>query len=180
MRTNFITVVLYNIRVLCEPFHQNRRTEILATYLELAQKWPKNGHFSTFFDFLKDCPYDSNETFYCHSTPDYGLLFAVSSNSYGWDWSESEGKRPKPTTSYFGTFSIFSKTVHAIRTIFLLSFYALLRSYVCNDIKIVILESEKQSKLFQKWQSRSFVFQYLDVFTTPSHEFVLVSMSLRE
>ena len=52
---------------------------------KLAQKWPKNSHFSTFFDFLKNCPYDSNEIFYSHSTPYYGPLCAISLNSYGWD-----------------------------------------------------------------------------------------------
>ena len=50
---------------------------------KLAQKWPKNSHFSTFFDFLKNCPYDSNEIFYSHSTPYYGPLCAISLNSYG-------------------------------------------------------------------------------------------------
>ena len=31
-------------------------------------------------------------------TPNYGpIMFAISSNSYDWDWSESEGKRPKST-----------------------------------------------------------------------------------
>ena len=93
---------------------------------KLAQKWPKNSHFSTFFDFLKNCPYDSNEIFYSYSTPYYGPLCAISLNSYGWDVrniakfspkmaknqsffdfltncsydsneSESEGKRLKPT-----------------------------------------------------------------------------------
>ena len=39
---------------------------------KLTQKWPKNSHFSTFFDFCKNSPYDSNE-------------------------SVSEGKRLKPT-----------------------------------------------------------------------------------
>ena len=29
----------------------------------LAQKWLKNSHFSTFSDFLKNCPNDSNEFF---------------------------------------------------------------------------------------------------------------------
>ena len=52
---------------------------------KLSQKWPKNSHFSIFFDFLKNCPYDSNEIFYSHSTPHYGPLCAISLNSYGWD-----------------------------------------------------------------------------------------------
>ena len=50
-----------------------------------SQKWPKNRHFSTFFDFLKNCPYDSNENFYSHSTPYESLLCAMASKSYGWD-----------------------------------------------------------------------------------------------
>ena len=33
-----------------------------------SPKWPKNSHFSTFFDFLENCPYDSNEIFYSYST----------------------------------------------------------------------------------------------------------------
>ena len=52
---------------------------------KLAQKWPKNSRFSTLFDFLKNCPYDSNEVFYSYSTPYYGPLCAISLNSYGWD-----------------------------------------------------------------------------------------------
>ena len=52
--------------------HQNSMTGMLETQPKLAQKWPKfakNSHFSTFFDFLKNCPYDWNKIFYSHSTP---------------------------------------------------------------------------------------------------------------
>ena len=35
----------------------------------IAKFSPKNSHFSTFFDFLKNCPYDSNRIFYSCSTP---------------------------------------------------------------------------------------------------------------
>ena len=49
------------------------------------------------FNFLKNCPYDSNEIFYGLSTPYKGLICAISSKSYDWDSSESEGKRPNPT-----------------------------------------------------------------------------------
>ena len=35
----------------------------------IAKISPKNSHFSTFFAFLKNCPYDSNEIFYSNSTP---------------------------------------------------------------------------------------------------------------
>ena len=93
---------------------------------KISPKMAKKSHFSIFFDFLKNCPYDSNEIFYSHSTPYYGPLCAISLNSYGWDVrniakfspkmakktvifrfsyncsydsneSESEGKRLKPT-----------------------------------------------------------------------------------
>ena len=50
-----------------------------------------------FFYFRKNCPYDSNEILYSPSTPYYGHLCVISSNSFCCDWSESEGKRPKPT-----------------------------------------------------------------------------------
>ena len=46
--------------------------------------------------------------------------------------------------------SIFSKTAHTIWAIFLQSFYTILGSYVCNDIKVVWLGCEKQPKLVQK------------------------------
>ena len=36
---------------------------------KISPKMAKNSHFSTFFDFLKNCPYDSNEIFYRYSTP---------------------------------------------------------------------------------------------------------------
>ena len=45
----------------------------------------KPSFFIFFFDFLKTCPYASNEIFYSHSTPYYGPLCAISLNSYGWD-----------------------------------------------------------------------------------------------
>ena len=52
----------------------------------------------------------------------------------------------------FFDFSIFSKTVHTIRTNFFLQlFYIIIESYMCNGIKIVWLECEKQPKLAQKW-----------------------------
>ena len=52
---------------------------------KISPKIAKKSHFSIFFDFLKNCPYDSNEIFYSHSTPYYGPLCAISLNSYGWD-----------------------------------------------------------------------------------------------
>ena len=36
---------------------------------KISPKLAKKSHFSTFFAFLKNCPYDSNEIFYSFSTP---------------------------------------------------------------------------------------------------------------
>ena len=77
--------MLHHIRVLYVQWHQNRMAGMWETYPNLTQKWPKNSHFSTFFDFLKNCPYDSNEIFYSYSTPYYGPLCTISLNSYCWD-----------------------------------------------------------------------------------------------
>ena len=45
----------------------------------------KNSHFGTFFDFPKNCRYDSNETFLSHNTPYYGPMCAMASKLYAWD-----------------------------------------------------------------------------------------------
>ena len=94
---NICTVILHPKGPLPAQWHQNPITRMRETYQKLAEKWPKNSHFSTFYDFLKNCPYDSNEILYSRFTPYYGPLCAISSNSYDWDSSESEGKRPKST-----------------------------------------------------------------------------------
>ena len=78
----------------------------------------KQSFFDFFFDFLKNCPYNSNEIFYSHSTPYYGPLCAISLNSYGWDVRNIAKFSPKMAkkNSHFSIFSIFSQTVHTIRT----------------------------------------------------------------
>ena len=45
----------------------------------------KKDRFSTFFYFLKNCAYDSNEILYSPSTQYYGPLCVISSNAYCWD-----------------------------------------------------------------------------------------------
>ena len=77
------------------------------------QNYPKNGQktvlFQFFLDFLKKCPYDSNEICYSRSTPYYGPLCAVPKNSYGWDVRNSQNE-PKngPKTATFRLFFRFS------------------------------------------------------------------------
>ena len=84
-----------------------------------SQNYPKNGQktvlFQFFLDFLKNCPYDSNEICYSRSTPYYGPLCAVPKNSYGWDVRNSQNE-PKngQKTAVFRLFLIFAKTVHTI------------------------------------------------------------------
>ena len=50
---------------------------------KISPKMAKKLSFFDFFSILKNCPYDSNEIFYSHSTPYYGPLCAISLNSYG-------------------------------------------------------------------------------------------------
>ena len=92
--------------------------------------------FHESFDFLKNCPYDSNEIFYSHSTLYYGPLCAISLNSYGWDVrniAKINQKWPKNRHSL-----IFSKIVHTIQTkISTVIFYTIEWSYVWNFNKFV-------------------------------------------
>ena len=77
----------------------------------LAHNWSKNRHFSIFSDFLKNCPYHSNDFFYSDSTPYYGLLCATSLTSDGWDVRNiAKLNRRGPNINRFLTFLIFTKT----------------------------------------------------------------------
>ena len=60
--TKFCTVILHPKGPLRVQRHQNRMAGMWETQPKLAQKWPKNSHFSTFFDFLTYCSYVSNES----------------------------------------------------------------------------------------------------------------------
>ena len=60
-----------------------------------------------------------NEIFYSHSTPYYGPICAMASKSYDWDVrniAKFSPKMAKKKQSFFDFFSIFSQTVHTIRT----------------------------------------------------------------
>ena len=74
-----------------------------------SQNQPKNGQkaviFRFFFDFLKNCPYDSNEIFYSHSTPYSSPICAMASKSYGWDVRNIAKINAKMSkNSHFSTF----------------------------------------------------------------------------
>ena len=83
------------------------------------QNQSKNGQktvfFSIFFpNFLKNCPYDSNEIFYSHSTPYYEPLCAILSILYGWNVRNIAKINPKmarkrrfPTFFYFVKNSLY-------------------------------------------------------------------------
>ena len=107
---------------------------------KLAQKWPKNSHFSIFFDFLKNCPYDSNEMFYSHSTPYYGPLCAISLNWYVWDVRNLAKINPKmgKKQTFFDFFYFCCKNCPYDSN---KSFYSLFLHhsmvYVCNFNKFV-------------------------------------------
>ena len=44
---------------------------------KISPKMAKQQPLLDFFDFLKDCPYDSNETYYSHSTINYSIICAM-------------------------------------------------------------------------------------------------------
>ena len=146
--TKFCTTNLHPKGPLRVQRHQNCKAGMWETQPKLAQKWPKNSHFSTFFAFLKNCPYDSNEIFYSHSTPYYGPLCAISSNSYGWDVrniAKFSLKMAKKTV-IFRFFWFSHKLSIRFERNFLQLFYTILESYMCNGIKIVWLGCEKHSQ----------------------------------
>ena len=88
------------IKIVCLGFEKHKP--------KLAQKWPKYSHVSISLDFLKNCPYDSNEIFYSHSTPNYGPLCAISINSYSWDVRNIAKINPKMAKKQpFATFFSF-------------------------------------------------------------------------
>ena len=72
------------------------------------------------FKFLKNCPYDFHEFLHSHSTPKGTPACAMASKSYGWDVRNIAKISPKMAKKqpFFEFFSIFSKTVHTIRTKF--------------------------------------------------------------
>ena len=108
----------------------------------------KQSFFDFFFDFLKHCPYDSDEIFYSHFTPFYGPICAVASKSYGWDVRNIAKISPKMAKkqSFFDFFRFSQKLSIRFGRNFLKLFYIILESYTCSGIKIVWLGCEKPSQ----------------------------------
>ena len=112
----------------------------------IAKISPKMAKKQSFFDFLKNCPYDSNEIFYSHSTPYYGPLCAISLNSYGWDVRNIAKFSPKMAKKTV-IFRFSQKLSIRFERNFLQSFYTILWSFMCNFIKFVWLGCEKHSQI---------------------------------
>ena len=79
--------------------------------------------FHESFKFLKNCPYDFHKILHSHFTPKGAPACAKASKSYDWNVRNIAKISPKmakisPKTAIFRLFSIFSKTVHTIRTKF--------------------------------------------------------------
>ena len=69
--------------------------------------------------FLKKCPYDFHKILSSHSTSKGAPVCGMASKSYVWNLRNVAKISPKMTkNSHFLTFSIYSKTVHTIRTEF--------------------------------------------------------------
>ena len=76
IRTKFSTVILHHFRVLYVQWHQNRMAG-MRNIAKISPKMAKKHSFFDLIDFLKNCPYDSNEILYSHSTPCYGPLCVI-------------------------------------------------------------------------------------------------------
>ena len=119
IRTKFSTVILHHIRVLYVQWHQNRIAGMRGKQPKLAQKWPKNSHFRLFSLFSKTVRTIRTK----FSTV---ILHHIRVLYVQWHQNRMagmRGKQPKlaqkwPKNSHFRLFSIFSKTVHTIRTKF--------------------------------------------------------------
>ena len=72
------------------------------------------------FKFLKNCPYDFHEILHSHSTTKGAPACAKASKSYIWDVRNTAKITPKMAKKqpFFDFFSLFSKSVHTIRTKF--------------------------------------------------------------
>ena len=113
--TTYAIVLFFFLFFFSRPFHEN-------------------------FKFLNNCPYDFHEFWHSHSTPKGAPACAKASKSYGWDVRNIAKISPKMTkkTVIFRLFSIFSKTVHTLRTKFsTVIFYTIIWSCVCTFIKFV-------------------------------------------
>ena len=109
----------------------------------------KQSFFDFFFDFLKNCPYDSNEIFYSYSTSYQSPICAMASKSYGWDLRNSQNL-PKngQKNSHFSIFFRFSQKLSIrFERNFLQSFCTILWSFMCNFNKFVWLGCEKHSQI---------------------------------
>ena len=70
---------------------------------------------------LKNCPYDSHKISHSHSTPKGAPECSKASKLYDWNVRNIakisiKMAKVSPTTAIFRLFSIFSKTVHTLRT----------------------------------------------------------------
>ena len=95
LSTTYAIVLFFFVFFFSRPFHEN-------------------------FEFLKNCPYDFHEILHSHSTPKGAPACVKASKSYGLDVRNTAKISPKMAKKhpFFDFFSVFSKTVHTIRTKF--------------------------------------------------------------
>ena len=96
------------------PAFFRSRKKFSTTYAIVLFFFSRSFHEN--FKFLKNCQYDFHEILHSHSTPKGAPACAKASKSYGLDVRNIAKNGQK--TAIFRLFSIFSKTVHTIRTKF--------------------------------------------------------------
>ena len=116
------------------------------------------------FKFLKNCPYDFHEILHSHSTPKGAPACAKASKSYNWDVRTIAKISPKMAKKqrFFDFFRFSQKLSIRFKRNFLQSFYIIIESYMCNDIKIVWLGCDKLAKISPKMAKKQRFFDFFD------------------
>ena len=88
--------------------------------------------FHEIFKFLENCPYDFHKILHSHSTPKGAPACAKASKSYDWNVRNIAKISPKMAkNSHFSTFD-FRKNSIRFEQNFLVIFFTVIWSYVCN------------------------------------------------
>ena len=167
--------------ILYVQLHWIRKAGMRETEPKLTQRWPKNGRFSTFFDFRKNCPYDSNEILDSPSTLYYGSLCVISLSSYCWhvrSIAKINAKLAKKQP-FFDFFWFSQKLSIRFERNFVQFFYTILWSFVCIFTKLLGCEKRKQNypKKGQKTAFFSTFFWFLQKLSIRFERKILQSFS---
>ena len=123
------------------------------------------------FEFLKNCPNDFHKILHSHSTPKGAPSCSKALKSY--DWNVRNMAKISPKMAKKQSFSIFFRFSQKLSIRFernyLQSFYTILESYICNDIKVVWLGCGKHSQNDPKNGQKTLIFRLFSTFSKTFH-----------